>query len=100
VALSELPTAPGLGLGGVSQPGGPYDEIVAVAVESLLVARATLFYTLQNAAEFWNACTRPRERNGLGLDVAEADRRLHGVLRALSFAPLPTGFSPTRLISR
>ena len=26
-------------------------------------------------AEFWNACTRPAERNGYGLSPQEADRR-------------------------
>jgi predicted nucleic acid-binding protein len=61
----------------LSQPGAPYDELVAAAVERLIAERRTLFYTLQNAAEFWNVCTRPRQRNGLGLDITEADRRLH-----------------------
>jgi hypothetical protein len=36
----------------LSQPGGPYDEVVAAAVERLEAERTTLFYTLQNAAEF------------------------------------------------
>jgi hypothetical protein len=60
----------------LSLSGGPYDEMVVSAVGRLVAAGATLFYTLQNAAEFWNVCTRPRERNGLGLPIREADRRL------------------------
>jgi hypothetical protein len=60
----------------LSLPGGPYDEVVVSAVERLVAEGATLFYTLQNAAEFWNVCTRPRERSGLGLPTREMDRRL------------------------
>ena len=60
----------------LSLPGGPYDEIVVSAVDRLVAEGAPLFYTLQNAAEFWNVCTRPRERNGLGLSTRETDRRL------------------------
>ena len=32
-------------------------------------------YTSQNLAEFWNACTRPADRNGYGLTPADTDRR-------------------------
>lgn len=46
------------------------------AVEKLIAEITELFYTPQNAAEFWNVCTRPVERNGISLDIAEADRRL------------------------
>jgi predicted nucleic acid-binding protein len=31
---------------------------------------------LQNIAEFWNVCTRPADKNGLGLQVEETERRL------------------------
>jgi predicted nucleic acid-binding protein len=41
-------------------------------LENLLRAGATLYYTVQNAAEFWNVFTRPREHNGFGLTSAEA----------------------------
>jgi predicted nucleic acid-binding protein len=71
----------------LSQPGGPYDEVVAAAVERLVAEKATLFYTLQNAAEFWNVCTRPRERNGVGLDITEADRCLHLLERQFLLLP-------------
>ena len=33
--------------------------------------------SLQNLSEFWNVCTRPKPaRGGLGLSIAETDRRL------------------------
>jgi hypothetical protein len=53
----------------LSLAGGPYDEVVVAAVERLVAEHATLFYTLQYAAEFWNVCTRPRAVNGLGLSL-------------------------------
>ena len=34
-----------------------------------------LCYTSQNVGEFWNACTRPLDRNGYGLSPKETDRR-------------------------
>jgi predicted nucleic acid-binding protein len=71
----------------LAQPGGPYDQVVTTAVERLVAEGATLFYTLQNAAEFWNVRTRPRERNGLGLDITEADRRLLLIERKLLLLP-------------
>ena len=71
----------------LSLPGGPYDEVVVAAVGRLLAEEATLFHTLQNAAEFWNVCTRPRERNGLGLPLREADRRLQLIEQQFLFSP-------------
>jgi hypothetical protein len=42
----------------------------------------------QNAAEFWNVCTRPATaRGGLGLTVTEADRRLRIVERLFPVLP-------------
>jgi hypothetical protein len=36
-----------------------------------------LVMATQNLAEFWNVCTRPATaRGGLGLSIAETDRRL------------------------
>ena len=71
----------------LSLPGGPYDEVVVSAVGRLLAEEATLFYTLQNAAEFWNVCTRPRDRNGLGLSLHETDRRLQLIEQQFLFLP-------------
>jgi predicted nucleic acid-binding protein len=71
----------------LSLPGGPDDEVVVSAVGRLVAEEATLFYTLQNAAEFWNVCTRPRERNGLGLTLSETDRRLQLIERQFQLLP-------------
>jgi len=45
------------------------------AIENILRRDGVLCYTSQNVAEFWNACTRPAERNGYGISPKETDRR-------------------------
>jgi predicted nucleic acid-binding protein len=51
-----------------------YPAIVS-ATEAILRHDGVLCYTSQNVAEFWNACTRPLDRNGYGLSPQETDRR-------------------------
>jgi len=51
-----------------------YPAIVS-ATDAILRREGVLCYTSQNVAEFWNACTRPRERNGYGLSPKETDHR-------------------------
>ena len=46
------------------------------AVSQLRSQGCLLYYTLQNAAEFWNVSTRPVERNGHGLSPAVASLAL------------------------
>src|ERR1035438_916113 len=49
--------------------------VILSAIESILRRDGILCYTSQNVAEFWNACTRPADRNGYGLLPQEADQR-------------------------
>ena len=49
--------------------------LVRSALDSLAKAGSAFCYTSQNLAEFWNACTRPIDRNGFGLTPWETDRR-------------------------
>jgi len=52
------------------------DHLTATkALERLIFSGAILCYTSQNVSEFWNACTRPANRNGFGLTPAEANIR-------------------------
>jgi hypothetical protein len=51
-------------------------QICQDAIRYLLSKECLLYYTLQNAAEFWNVSTRPVERNGHGLSVYEAAQGL------------------------
>jgi predicted nucleic acid-binding protein len=50
-------------------------SLVTTAIDRLLRQGATLCYTSQNVAEFWNTCTRPLGQNGYGLSPQETDRR-------------------------
>jgi predicted nucleic acid-binding protein len=58
------------------QQGHPWHEEAIRALESFLTADEQTCVFLQNLAEFWNVCTRPAEKNGLGLAVEETERRL------------------------
>jgi predicted nucleic acid-binding protein len=50
-----------------------YPAIVSAA-DAILEHGGVLCYTSQNVGEFWNACTRPVDRNGYGLSPQETDR--------------------------
>jgi predicted nucleic acid-binding protein len=68
------------------QPAESDYPVVEAALSALVKSGATLCYTSQNLAEFWNALTRPVSRNGFGLSPEEADRRarrFEGRLRLL-----------------
>ena len=49
--------------------------LVVSAIEAIVRRGDVLGYTSQNVGEFWNACTRPVDRNGYGLTPYETDRR-------------------------
>ena len=61
--------------------------LVRDAVTILRRRGAGLYYTLQNMAEFWNACTRPLERNGFGLSIAEAAEGARELEEILTLLP-------------
>jgi predicted nucleic acid-binding protein len=50
-------------------------QIARHAVQRLWMDGDDLFYTSQNLVEFWNTCSRPVDRNGYGLSLAEVDGR-------------------------
>ena len=52
----------------------PEHAVVEEAVSHLIDEGAEFCYCPQNVVEFWNVFTRPKERNGFGLKVDEADR--------------------------
>jgi predicted nucleic acid-binding protein len=57
------------------QPDSPDHQTVRQCADLLWEQGASLFYTSQNLAEFWNVCTRPVDRNGFGFSVSEANER-------------------------
>ena len=50
----------------ITRRSDPQHKLVDTALAHLAGQGTTLHYTHQNIAEFWNAMTRPVERNGLG----------------------------------
>jgi predicted nucleic acid-binding protein len=73
----------------------PQHGIVRQAVRSLRNHGERLVTAPQNAAEFWNVCTRPATaRGGLGLTLAETDRRLRLIERLFPVLPdAPTTYA-------
>src|ERR1700689_4555457 len=60
----------------ISRRFDPQYKMVDSALAKLALAGTTLYFTHQNIAELWNAMTRPVNRNGFGLTVAEAEREV------------------------
>jgi predicted nucleic acid-binding protein len=66
----------------------PQHAAVRQAVRTLRSRGDQVTTSPQNAAEFWNVCTRPATaRGGFGLTVSEADRRLRIVERLFPILP-------------
>jgi predicted nucleic acid-binding protein len=63
-----------------------YPAIVS-ATDSILRQGGVLCYTSQNVGEFWNACTRPLDRNGYGLLPQDTDRKARFFEERLRFLP-------------
>jgi predicted nucleic acid-binding protein len=73
----------------IDRKHGMHPEAVG-ALTSLLGSGGRVCMTPQNVIEFWNVCTRPIDRNGLGLSAAEVDHevsQLEGVLSLLPDVP-------------
>jgi len=49
--------------------------VIVSATHFILLHGGILCYTSQNVAEFWNACTRPVDRNGYGLSPQDTDQK-------------------------
>ena len=60
---------------------------VRAAVRTLRAEGHRLRAKPQNCVEFWNVATRPADRNGLGLEPADADRLLRLVERLFPVLP-------------
>ena len=59
--------------------------VVDAALARLAIGGATLYYTQQNIAEFWNVATRPADRNGFGLTAAAVDREIRAIEKGMVF---------------
>jgi len=50
-------------------------------------SKKALNFALQNVTEFWNVRTRPADRNGYGLAIAETNGRVESIERTMTFLP-------------
>ncbi|MGO9519670.1 MAG: type II toxin-antitoxin system VapC family toxin [Candidatus Korobacteraceae bacterium] len=71
----------------LSKSNDPEFTLVRGAVRALKARGERLCYVPQNIVEFWNACTRPADRNGYGLSPPEADQRATRIERAFTLLP-------------
>jgi hypothetical protein len=71
----------------VSKSDDPQHAVIDRALRTLIGQGMRLCYTSQTLGEFWNASTRPLERNGFGLTVAETHRLARIIERDLELLP-------------
>ena len=71
----------------ISKNDDPQQPIIANALKALIGQGVRLCYTSQTLAEFWNASTRPANKNGSGLTVAETDRLARVIERDFELLP-------------
>ena len=71
----------------MSKRDDPHNPIISEALRELVAQQARLCFTSQVLGEFWNASTRPRDRNGFGLSTAETDRVARVIERDFEFLP-------------
>jgi predicted nucleic acid-binding protein len=61
------------------EPKHPMHIEAVNAVATLLNAGESVFVIPQNISEFWNVCTRPLNKNGLGFTPAQTDTELNRI---------------------
>ena len=67
------------------QPQSKQFSDALLAVETLQRQGEVIGIVPQVVAEFWNVCTRPSNRNGLGLSLEVAERKLRAIELAFTF---------------
>ena len=71
----------------ISKRDDPHHPVIAQALKTLVGQGVRLCYTSQTLAEFWNASTRPLDKNGFGLSIAETDRLARVIERDFELLP-------------
>jgi hypothetical protein len=71
----------------ISKSDDPQHPVIVHALKALVGQGVRLCYTSQTLAEFWNASTRPLDKNGFGLTVAETDRFARVIELDFEFLP-------------
>ena len=73
----------------ISKSDDPQHPVIVRALKALVGQGVRLCYTSQTLGEFWNASTRPLDKNGFGLTVSETDRLARSLARLLRKGDLP-----------
>jgi predicted nucleic acid-binding protein len=71
----------------ISRKSDPLHLDTRSALGSLEKHRSEACFSLQNIAEFWNVCTRPKQQNRYGLSIAETDDRVETIESSMTFLP-------------
>lgn len=71
----------------LAHPSHPQHDLIMTALRRLVARDIELCFTPQNLGEFWNASTRPLDRNGFGLPPQEASEQVHSIERRMSLLP-------------
>jgi predicted nucleic acid-binding protein len=71
----------------ISKRDDPHHPVIVDALKTLVRQGVRLCYTSQTIAEFWNASTRPLDKNGFGLSVAETDSLARVIERDFELLP-------------
>jgi predicted nucleic acid-binding protein len=65
----------------------PHHKQASEALKKLRRQNNTFCILVQNVSEFWNVCTRPAEKNGLGFSIAKTDLQLKRFERFFTLLP-------------
>jgi predicted nucleic acid-binding protein len=71
----------------MSKSDDPHHPMISAALRALVAQGAHFCFTSQTLGEFWNASTRPLDKNGLGLSVRETDRVARVIEQDFEFLP-------------
>ena len=75
----------------ISKRDDPQFPVIDHALRRLAARGARLCFASQTLGEYWNACTRPLDRNGFGLSIAETERNARAIERNLLLLPETRG---------
>lgn len=65
----------------------PHHKTAIEALKKLRLQNHTFCVLLQNVSEFWNVCTRPADKNGLGFSISKTDLQLKRFERLFEILP-------------
>jgi predicted nucleic acid-binding protein len=71
----------------LTRSADPEHGLVQASISRLVLDGTALHYAHQNIAELWNVMTRPRDRNGLGLDIQDAEQEVRIIESGMTLLP-------------